>query len=475
MMVINWLLWLLFVYVLCVRLLRWASIWQQKEYRFDRFLAFLRSNEGWTELKRLIIIPYKKTQVRRPKLTKKMIFILVFTILLILNANWETVWGLGALYVFVPVYLIVGTFPALVITWIYLKLTEQQAQQKFQVVQPDVIGVGGSYGKTTTKILVGHLLGQNYSVWVSPKSHNTPLSIAQAISKTYARQDIVVMEYAAYKKGEIGYLIKRYPTKHGVFTGLNLQHLALFGSEANMLQAETELFRSLDESALLFYNDFDRQVVEQVNDLKVKQKIPASQVNLSQTKLNRDGYLTFKMSKGLEVRTQLMGRHYLPNIHQAINVARAYNLSDSQIAKALVNFDPGEEFIHRRLTHNGVVQIVDDRTSNPDGFEAAIELCNHIDAGRKLVISAGIVDLGSEEAQIHHVLAEKIKPVFNYLIHTSALGSENMRAVLDEQYVSLNSLDGLKSWLTEQNLGKGDILLIEGKLHPDMMNYLMSL
>src|SRR5690606_36454398 len=134
----------------------------------------------------------------------------------------------------------------------------------------------------------------------------------------------------------------------------NEQHLAIFGGWDKMVQAETELYTNLKPGARLFFNSSDKHVREQVNSYADRNLIDSEFVKFSNVGLDPDGYLQFEIEENLLVKTKLLGAHYLPNLKHAINVAREYNISNKLIAQALTNFEPGEEFIQRKITSEGV-------------------------------------------------------------------------------------------------------------------------
>ena len=82
--------------------------------------------------------------------------------------------------------------------WIELML----AKSKVQKTKPLIIGITGSYGKTSTKILLSSVLKKKFSVFRTPKSYNTKFSVARSINRGYRGEQVMVLEYGAYKKGE---------------------------------------------------------------------------------------------------------------------------------------------------------------------------------------------------------------------------------------------------------------------------------
>ena len=184
--------------------------------------------------------------------------------------------------------------------------------------------------------------------------------------------------------------------------------------------------------------------------------------------------MQFEIEENLLVRTKLLGAHYLPNLKQAVNVAREYNISNKLIAQALANFEPGEEFIQRKTTSDGVTILIDDRTANPDGFRAGLELLQFIEGEKKYVISSGIVDLADKTDEVHIKIGHLAKLIGATFIHTSTTGSAALKDALSENYVSLTHVEAVSKYFNH-NLKKSDVVLIEGKLHPTIASYIQEL
>jgi len=99
-------------------------------------------------------------------------------------------------------------------------------------------------------------------VFVTPKSFNNKLSVAQSIITGYSGQKFALLEYGAYIRGEIAYLTKWFQPTIAVETGFTPQHLSLFGSRQNSVLAESELIASLPESGVVYCNGADSGAVE---------------------------------------------------------------------------------------------------------------------------------------------------------------------------------------------------------------------
>lgn len=113
-----------------------------------------------------------------------------------------------------------------------------------------VIGITGSYGKTSTKQLLEHVLKTKYKVFATGQSHNTLFSVASDIIRYLSdEQTHAIIEYGAYKRGEIKRLTELIKPQIAVITGISKQHYGLFGSYENLKMAKFELIESLSKTA----------------------------------------------------------------------------------------------------------------------------------------------------------------------------------------------------------------------------------
>lgn len=455
------------------RFLRWLSLWQQKEYRLDRLLAYLKTPPGQLELVSIVAIPRSPATFKRPHLTLKAILILTFAAVIFFATLPTSLPQIFLHYLLIPVYILIATLPAWLATVLTTYYYRYQSLSLLRRHSPTIIGITGSYGKTTTKLLLAHILSRKHQVWFPPKSFNTPLSLPKAFSQTYTGQPFVIVEFAAYRRGEITHLTRIFPPHQAIITGLNQQHLATFGSFANLIQAKSELPAALPPGSPLYINNQDKQVASLARSFKnLSIKRPVGTL-LKRPRLSPQGRLSFILGS-FRVTTKLLGLHYLTNLELALSLAKANGLTISQLKSSLTSFSPGPEFITRSTTNSGLTIIHDLKTSNPDGFSAALDLAKSIKAPKKLIITSGIIDLGSDSAKIHTSLAKQTSSVFDFFVHTGPTGADQFSKSTTYQYHSLSQPTAIIS-LINRYLSAGDLVLLEGKLLPGLSNAINQL
>lgn len=482
---------LFFLTSFLIRSLRWLGILQQKEYRLDRIFLFLRSSEGIQEFLRFFprASDFTRAGLKRPKVTPRsallaVIFVSVsafyVTIAIGHGTNYLLRWyPYPVWYTFIMVLLVMVVYLVTIPFFVFISVLPTvlfahlqtykrlfQARQVLQAHKPIVIGITGSYGKTSTKILLAHVLEKKYSVFMTPKSYNTKYSVAQSVVAGYKGEAIAIIEYAAYKRGEIRELAKWIQPHIALITGLTKQHVGLFGSLEEIISAKAELVASLPNNAEVICNLYDEQTkrIFDVGSVQNKAKLIAvdagyEQVKLEKVRLNSDGKLQFDWN-GETVKTQLIGEQYIEAIHLVIVTALHFKIEQSEIVSAIESFIPDDKFVFVYTLNNRVRVVDDGDTSNPKGFEAIILLARKMNAQKKVLITPGIVDLGNESSEIHLELAKQAYKVFDQVVFVGESGKQEFTQVFgDELLTRREQLAEIVS-----ALDANDLIIIEGRM-----------
>lgn len=440
-----------YLVLFALRWSRWLALAQQKEYRWDRLRVFLSTSEGRHELLRLAphTQDFSRTGWKRPKLTVRLFVVAVFSLLLLFvcgfliaqllsSSNIAQVVTLLLLYVLTPLLVMLAIVPTVLLAKIKTYVTLRSAQVLVRQHQPTIIGITGSYGKTATKHLLTKVLSQKFQVFTTPKSHNTLYSVAKAILSGYHGQPLAVLEYGAYTKGEIARLASWFPPHQAVITGLAPQHLELFGSLEAIVQAKAELVRALPATGKVWYTQKEEKVKRIVDaglsmmrqDGKATTKLQlipyasAEEMEALQPRLTNEGRLVVSIADQL-IHTQLIGLQYCEAVIACWRIGQSLGVSNEQVADALRNFVPTEQFTRSYRSKQGAIVIDDGGSTNPAGFAASMQLADAVEAKTKILVTAGIVDLGSMSDSIHGALAAQARDFFEHVYY---LGSDGRSA-----------------------------------------------
>jgi len=339
---------------------------------------------------------------------------------------------------FVGALALAGVLPALYLTLAALLLYPFQAAVKWLLVQhaarrlrarPEllVVGITGSYGKTSTKEILATLLSTRYRVCKTAGSVNTPVGIARTVLRALRPEhQVFVVEMGAYVRGNIRDLARLARPRIGILTAIGEQHLERFGSVENIAATKYELIEALPPDGLAVFNGDDprcRALAAQTRHVAVRTyrlEPPDGQADLWATAI-RSGpqgtTFTLHTAGGgaIHVTTPLLGRHNVANILAAATVALELGLSLEELAGAIAQLQPVPHRLQLIPGQGGVTVIDDAYNANPAGVRAALAVLAEF-PGRKFLVTPGLVELGPLEAERHAELGRAAAAVCDYII-----------------------------------------------------------
>ena len=392
------LIFVIFAVLYIKAILRTLYFWQLKEYRWDRFREFLKTQDRKNYL-------FPSLTFFRPKLTTKVLLaILVTWAISGMIAQQFTPQQAGWLvaYFFLPLStaLTMALFKPVTDLLYGLVIFAAKAKLKLNQKKVLVVGITGSYGKTATKEILAHLLKAKFSVLKTPATQNTAIGVALTILKNLKRShQIFVVEMGAYRRGEIAQIARMVKPSIGILTGINEQHLGLFGSLENTALAKSELIIALPKNGLAIFNGADHRATA-----------IASAIVSVKTLVVKSPKKPFVFPNKNNVNQE--------NVAMAVAAAKHLGLSQKQISsqlKTLPQLDTGPKMI---IGKNNSLIIDDSYSANPHGFLAAIKLAKTSSRQTKVLVTPGIIELGRASKRVHQQLALKTKSVFDQIYVT---------------------------------------------------------
>lgn len=503
------------------QLMTWLYWIQVKEYRYDRFFVFLKSPDGAGELlliltflKFLIIglgsifgafyflyiteiivldsifvILFIKKELRKPVFTQRVIRIILVTSFLILLFTPLFYIDFWLFLSFAEISILIGPFIGIFMTGILVKRTLKKeikiAQQKLEKLSPTVIAVTGSYGKTTTKDFITQILSTKYKVLSTYKNQNTHFGIIRRINSELKKgHQFIVIEIGAYKRGEIKEIAEVLKPRVAVITGLEPQHLELFGNFENLKKAKFELVEALRDNGMAFFNltnpelgtylGWTRKLSDDIKSFTYASNVKGKFDAISQISEGHAKGIDFKISVGdetKEIKTNLYSKRLIENLTGAILVARNFNVEWFRIKAVCKNLVLPEGTLNIFKTKKGVTIIDDSYNATPQGFEAAIEVLGQMRGSKKFVATTGVIELGSESASVHKRLGKLLESACERVILRNSEFFRSMRVGMgDKSKISLMRDPKKMIDFFENNIDAESVILIEGKL-PQLVNY----
>jgi UDP-N-acetylmuramoyl-tripeptide--D-alanyl-D-alanine ligase len=298
--------------------------------------------------------------------------------------------------------------------------TKQQIRQKIESLKKQklkVIGITGSYGKTSVKEYLYQILKTKYKVLKTPESFNTLFGIVAVIDyELDDSYDYFICEIGAYEIGEIKEICEVVKPDYSILTGINEQHIERFGSIENTTKAKFELAQYVGEAGISFVNADNERVFQNYKELAPFVKFYGFEHGLLKIKdfyTNNSGS-NFRLEikdHVYELQTKLIGKGNIQNVLAAISLAYELGVSFDQINLTVKNLNPIEHRLELKALENGLTIIDDSYSSNVTGFREAVDLLSEFKDKVKIIATPGIVELGELNVKIHNELgsyAEKV-------------------------------------------------------------------
>ena len=279
-------------------------------------------------------------------------------------------------------------------------------KEKLSAINPIVIGITGSYGKTSCKKMLEFFLSDKFSVASTDKNFNTPMGVALSVEKLTGNEQVFIAEFGARKVGDIGELCSLFPPDYGIITGMCGQHLEYFGSLGNIYEEKFKLAKAVaSRNGTCVFNINDKNVLKMWKEHRGKKVSAGSfkraDVYASDISLSEKGseFVLNAGGKGYKCKTALLGRHNIQNIVMCAALAIELGCEIENIVKKIEKLPQ----IKHRLEYiraNGVHILDDAYNGNVYGVRSALEVLSFF-PGRHIVVSQGIVELGTDAERIN--------------------------------------------------------------------------
>jgi UDP-N-acetylmuramoyl-tripeptide--D-alanyl-D-alanine ligase len=298
----------------------------------------------------------------------------------------------------------------------FRRMFRQRARRNLKKAGPVVIGITGSYGKTSTKEYLAHILGGRYKVLATPKSYNTLMGVCMVINDDLAdgkSYDYFIVEMGAYVEGEIREICKLVEPQISILTAVGPQHLERFGSIEATARAKYEIIEALPPDGVGVFN-WDNHHVRALYE----KGYPETRIAVSWENADHATQLRFlarnikQTVSGLEFdvidtyleeeqhfSTSLVANHNITNILLATAVARHLDMPLTEIAMRVASLEPAEHRLQRKTLPGGITVIDDAYSANPVGAHNVLDVLALYDTGRRVLITPGIVELGPLQEQ----------------------------------------------------------------------------
>ena len=421
-------------------------------------------------------------RVKRTWITSVVVFMLICALIgFLLRGEEPRLYFIGLFPLLMPMWIALGGLLAWPIEKLVSEMYFRDAQKKLAARQDLIkIGITGSYGKTSTKFILGTLLKEKYNTLMTPSSFNTPMGVTRIVREQLkAEHEVFIAEMGARHKGDIAELVDLVHPTVGVLTSVGPQHLETFGTIEVVAETKYELIAGLPANGAAFFAA-DGAICESLYEKTTLDKTlaglePHAKVRARDIAVSNEGSSFTLVCEQGEVRctTPLLGRHNIQNAVLCASVALHLGLTLEQVASGMSKLEPVEHRLQLIKGAGGVTVIDDAFNANPAGAKAAMEVLGAF-PGRRICVTPGMVELGAEEKMLNHEFGKQMAAACDIAVLIGIKRTEPIYEGLLEagfeadNVLRVNTLAEATDFINKVSRA-GDVVLFENDL-PDNYN-----
>jgi UDP-N-acetylmuramoyl-tripeptide--D-alanyl-D-alanine ligase len=420
--------------------------------------------------------------------TRVLVAALALMVLLWLVAAWVSP-GRAVVSALVASAVVVLTVPvALVAANVALASYERRVQEAYEsdaadrvrLFAPFIVGITGSYGKSSSKAMLAHLLQFKAPTLAASGSINTLMGVTRHIREHLVPgHQFMVVEMGAFQVGSIERLCRLTPPSAGLVTAVGDMHLERFGSTETIVLAKKELAMAIPLRGLLVVNADSPgalQIAREANHTRALLYGETSgerlDTRLGDVQVSPKG-TSFSLKtkdRTYQCFTPLFGRPIVLNIAGVFTMATALGVDAEVAVAAIRTLEP----VANRLEvveEQGITWIRDAYNSNQVGFRAALELAAALPAARRFLVTPGVIELGTEQSDVNRALSREAAAVCDTTLivattNREAFAAGHRDAGRDSRLIPVAGRTEAFRWLKE-TLQAGDLVILENDL-PDL-------
>jgi UDP-N-acetylmuramoyl-tripeptide--D-alanyl-D-alanine ligase len=290
----------------------------------------------------------------------------------------------------------------------------QLAHAVLDRIDPIVIGITGSQGKTSVKDLVGQILQESGPTVAASGSFNNELGVPLTVLRADEETSYLVVEMGARGLGHIAHLGTIAKPDIGVVLNVGTAHVGEFGSADVTAVAKGEMVEALDPDGVAVLNADDPRTSAMATRTAARVLTfgHAGTLGLGPVELNVSGEPTFTLTHAGETITAhvpQLGAHHAINAAAAAAICLAAGLDLATIGERLATATAASPMRMARTQRPDGVLIIDDTyNANPESVAAALRAAMALREGERRVVAVlgEMLELGEESADRHREIGQ---------------------------------------------------------------------
>ncbi len=348
------------------------------------------------------------------------------------------------------------------------------AREKLADSGVTVVGVTGSYGKTSVKHILTEMLRETFDTLMTGGSYNTTMGVVRTINEELTPlNQVFVCEMGARQKGDIAEICDIVKPKYGIITSVGIAHLETFGSTENIRAAKFELAQAIPDDGLIFLNydsppiaaaEWGRPHVSYGLDTACDYRAVDISYDISGAKFT----LVCPDGRLLSLSTKLLGRHSVLNITGGAAVALTMGVPDKTLSAAVRRLKPIPHRLELKPAAGERIYIDDAYNANPDGAAEAVSVLSGFSGMTRVLVTPGMVELGEQEYAANREFGRQAAHCCDICIAVGRGGEAIAAGFVDEgMEAKLTRVSTLREALAILPQGKS-VVLLENDLTDDL-------
>lgn len=287
------------------------------------------------------------------------------------------------------------------------KALQDLASYYIKSINPYIIAITGSNGKTSVKDMMCEIMSCKYKTAKTLGNHNNEIGVPLSILGFDSDIRCAVIEMGVEKTHDIDFLSSIARPNVSIISSLGSAHMLNFKDGINgIAKAKLEIYTNLTSGGYIFYNGESEVLKEEINRIQDKHKEIYTFGDGSDLYIDGDvryekGYTKFKCSKlDKDVAIKVLGRHQATNALACIGVGLKEGISEKNILAALKKVEFAD--MRCKVVRIKDSYIIDDSyKSNPESVKAALDSLKEFSDRKKIVCLGDMLELGDDEEKFH--------------------------------------------------------------------------
>lgn len=316
-----------------------------------------------------------------------------------------------------------------------LKALQKLSKYYLHKINPIVVAVTGSNGKTTTKDMTASILSTQLNVTKTHANFNNEIGVPVTLLNMESNTEVVVVEMGMDRFGQLDFLSRLVSPDIAVITMIGEAHIEFFGTRDKIADTKMEIVHGLKEDGALVYNGDEPLLQERTRDLAqdritfgrhLDDDFYATSVHLHERSID------FKVNQwpDMDFTIPMVGEYNVNNALAAIAVGQRLHISPQHMKQALKDVELTENRAEWVKGSNGEQILSDVYNSNPTAARQVLKtIAETPTSGHRIAVLGDMLELGDAAPRLHASLAANID--HDHIQQVYLIGS-NMKYLQDK-------------------------------------------